>query len=137
MKTEVIEVLSAVESAEFLKLDATIKAGAKTFMEVGHALVKVHEGKLYRAEFGTFKAYAESRGISAKQTYNLMNAVQLTMQLEAENKKVNPVHTDSDRKNIEDLKRSSAKAILELGKINPKKRSKTVGIRMPIPSTGF
>jgi hypothetical protein len=69
---------------QFHKLDDTIKTGAKTFMEVGQALVTMHAGQLYRATFPTFKEYAASRGISRSHDYRLMEAVQTTMQLENE-----------------------------------------------------
>lgn len=113
-----IEELTAADAAKFDSLDAQIKAGSKTFIEVGQALVTMHEGRLYRAEFKTFKEYAESRGIGRRQAYDLMAAVQLTLELES----VRHAAHDQTIANIDVLKKSSAKAILALAKVPKAKR---------------
>ena len=81
MKTEITETLTTPESAEFNRLDKLVAAGAKTFMDVGMALVQIHKGRLYRDQFGTFEAYAASRGIKRREAYKLMTAVQVSLEL--------------------------------------------------------
>ena len=83
--SEIIETLTVEEASEFAKLDKTIKAGASAFLSVGKALVRMHEGKLYRAKFKTFQEYAESRGLSRRAAYRMLEAVQMTMALADEN----------------------------------------------------
>lgn len=47
----------------------------KTFLEVGEALWKIREGKLYRAQFGTFEEYCDKRwNITKRRAYQLMDA---------------------------------------------------------------
>lgn len=62
-------------------MDKLVAAGAKTFMDVGMALVQIHKGRLYRDQFGTFEAYAASRGIKRREAYKLMTAVQISLEL--------------------------------------------------------
>lgn len=114
--------LTISEFSKFQELDETIRHGAKTFMAVGHALVKMHEGKLYRTLFKTFKEYAESRGIGHRQAYRLMEAVQLTLEIE----NVSRGSHDLNAENIEQLKKSSAKTILALAKVPKKSRAKVL-----------
>ena len=102
-----IKPLSKTEGKEFAKLDAVIKTGAKTFMEVGMALVTMHKGKLYRAEFQTFEAYCETRGIKRGQAYNLMSAVQMTLELP----------------NVPHVEQTSVRALRKLATVKPEKRA--------------
>lgn len=76
--------LTKSEATEYKKLDEIIRTGAKTFMEVGSALVAMHEDKLYRDDFGTFEAYCKSRGIQRRQAYKLMTSVQMSFELKNE-----------------------------------------------------
>ena len=46
--------LSTTESRELERCEATIEAGLQTFVEVGTALLKIREGRLYRATHRTF-----------------------------------------------------------------------------------
>tara|TARA_R110002167_G_scaffold42500_1_gene129059 strand:+ start:44 stop:607 length:564 start_codon:yes stop_codon:yes gene_type:complete len=41
--------------------EATIEKGRKTFVEVGKALAKIRDGKLYRETHTTFEAYCQER----------------------------------------------------------------------------
>ena len=120
--SKIIEVLTESEAADFATYTEVIKKGAKTFIEVGKALVKVHEGKLWRADFKSFEEYAETYGVKRRQAFNLMQAVQLTLTLES----VQCTALNATPENIEHLKGSSANAVLELAKVSPKKQAKVL-----------
>jgi len=98
--------LSKPEAQKFTKLDGIIKSGAKTFMEVGNALVDVHKGKLYREKFKTFEAYCASRGIKRRSAYQLMTAVQVSLSLE----------------NVQHAAQSSVRTLNKLATVPPKKQ---------------
>ncbi len=55
--------LTAEESAELARYEEVIdrSRGKVTFVEVGRALLAVRDGRLYRAEYGTFEAYCDQR----------------------------------------------------------------------------
>jgi len=48
-------------NCELLELETIIENGLKTFVDVGLALMKIKEKKLYRQEYGTFEEYCKSR----------------------------------------------------------------------------
>ena len=117
---ENMKLLSAAKSAEYEKLDAIVKSGMKTFLAVGHALVAIHANKFYLKDFKTFDEYAQSRGIKRRQAYNLMTAVQMTLELKSN---VQCTAHDSDHINIEDVEKTSANSLIELSKSPQKKRA--------------
>ena len=53
--------LSTTESAELQQCERTIALGLRTFNDVGHALMTVRDGRLYRAQYQTFEAYCVQR----------------------------------------------------------------------------
>ena len=59
-------VLSTIENQSLTDCERIIEAGQKTFVEVGNALLRIRESRLYRAEFGTFDEYCLSRWGMAK-----------------------------------------------------------------------
>jgi hypothetical protein len=89
-------------------------------MEVGDALMKVRDAKLYRAKFATFEEYTESRGVSIRQAYRYMAAAETAKEL----KNVTNVSHDSDPINIEVIEGASENALNELAKTDPEKRAK-------------
>jgi hypothetical protein len=123
--------MTGAEHSAFQELDDTIRAGAKTFMEVGHALVKMHEKRLYRTLFKTFQEYTESRGIGRRQAYNLMQAVQLTLELQSVHRGAH----DSNAVNIGNLNRASVKGLNQLGKV-PREKRKEVFEKAASKTTG-
>lgn len=50
-------VLTSAQSKRLTKLEATIEAGRKTFIDVGTALAEIRDAKLYLATHKTFEAY--------------------------------------------------------------------------------
>lgn len=110
--------------SEFQRLDSIIASGAKTFMDVGLALVEMHKGRFYLKQFPTFEAYAESRGIKRQSAYRLIEAVQLTLELEA----CPNSDTHRARINIGLLKSSSANAVSKLKRVPKEKRIKVLNL---------
>lgn len=55
------DLMTMSEAAELAEAEQVIERGIKTFTEVGNALLKIRDGRLYRAEFGTFEDYCRER----------------------------------------------------------------------------
>lgn len=63
------------EAAELAEAEEVIERGIQTFTEVGNALLKIRDGRLYRADFGTFEDYCRERwGFSRPRAYQLIEA---------------------------------------------------------------
>jgi hypothetical protein len=61
-----------------------IESGLKTFWQVGEALAKVRDGKLYKAEYGTFEDYCLKRWQMARPTaYQFIEAAAVRENLSA------------------------------------------------------
>src|SRR5262245_52310475 len=74
--------LTTTEKQELVRCEETIEAGLKTFYEVGKALLKIRDMRLYRAEYPTFEAYCQDRwGISRNRAYQNISAVQIVDQI--------------------------------------------------------
>lgn len=67
--------LTVQEETRKAQLEATIERGMQTFVEVGLALMEIRDGRLYRAEFGTFEEYCQERwGWERRHAYRLIDA---------------------------------------------------------------
>ena len=53
--------LTRIEEFEFAQLEEVIARGQESFLEVGEALSKIRDGRLYRKYYGTFQEYCEER----------------------------------------------------------------------------
>lgn len=53
--------LTTTERSRLTALEATVTTGLQSFFEVGQALKEIRDGKLYRAEHGTFEDYCDKR----------------------------------------------------------------------------
>lgn len=53
--------LSAVEKSDLEKCELIIKTGIQTFIEVGNALLKIRDDKLFRQYYDTFEDYCKSK----------------------------------------------------------------------------
>lgn len=75
---EVVDPLTAAESAELAKAEQTIERGLATFVEVGDALAYIRDEQLYRASHGTFEAYCLDRwGMERRRAYQLIDAAEI------------------------------------------------------------
>lgn len=53
--------LTKPEKSVLAECEAEIERGLNNFVEVGNALLRIRNERLYRAEFGTFQEYCEAR----------------------------------------------------------------------------
>jgi hypothetical protein len=68
--------LTPSEQQQLSELETTIEKGMQTFLEVGAALAAVRDGRLYRADYGTFEAYCQERwGMTRRNANHLIGAV--------------------------------------------------------------
>lgn len=82
MTIQIAETLNVIEQTELATLETTIQAGLQKFVEVGAALLRIRDGRLYRAGFGTFENYCRERwGIARRRAYQLMDAAQVVENL--------------------------------------------------------
>lgn len=70
----------AIEATELPELERVIADGLRTFVEVGRALAKIRDGKLYQGEgFKSFEAYCRERWeMSRPRAYSLIEAATVT-----------------------------------------------------------
>jgi hypothetical protein len=72
-----LEPIHISESQRLIELENTIQRGQKQWLEVGLALTEIKERRLYRADYGTFKAYCQAKwGWSDKRAYQLCAAAE-------------------------------------------------------------
>lgn len=77
--------LSESEQSELADCEATIEQGLKTFLDVGQALCKIRDSRLYRASHATFDEYCRDRWqMSRRKADYLIVAAEVTSNL-AEN----------------------------------------------------
>ena len=73
-----VEVLSEVEQAEMRTCEATIEKGWRTFVDVGLALTRIRDDRLFRTEFSSFEAYYRARwDFQHSKVYSLISAAQV------------------------------------------------------------
>lgn len=53
--------LSSTELAALGSYESVIQQGLESFVEVGNALAKIRDGRLYREKFGTFEEYCQAK----------------------------------------------------------------------------
>ena len=76
--------LTLYEQSELQKCEAIIEEGLRTFVDVGGALLKIRDSKLYRDTHSTFEEYCENKwDISKMHAYRLMDAVSVTNNLKS------------------------------------------------------
>ena len=81
--------LSRGETEQFLFYETQIDNGLKTFIEVGEALLKIKENKLYRKDFSTFEEYCKQRwDIGIRQSQRLMSASKVVQNLQEHDQSV-------------------------------------------------
>lgn len=77
-ETAIVSALTAAERDLKAELEATIRAGLATFVEVGQALRQVRDARLYRDDFETFEDYCLGRWqMSRIRGYQLIEAAEV------------------------------------------------------------
>lgn len=75
--------LNISERNELERCEVVIKQGLQTFVEVGQALMLIRDKRLYRAEFGTFDEYCQSKWQMQKAfAYRLIGASEVVRNIE-------------------------------------------------------
>ena len=88
-----VEVLSDAEQAELQANEAVIDMGWQTFVEVGIALARIRDARLYRIEFPTFEAYCREKWeYSRRRADYLITAAQLFRHLRTNCSQIQPGH---------------------------------------------
>lgn len=74
--------LTATESQELAQCEAVIRAGIQSFVDVGNALLRISDGRLYRQTHSTFKEYIEQTyKMSVRKAYQLCEQVEVINEL--------------------------------------------------------
>lgn len=94
--------ITTAEQEALAQLETTIERGLSTFLEVGEALWKIREGKLYRQHHKTFEAYCQKKwGIGKARAYQLMNAAETVKSLPCERSTiVDKITTESQAREL-------------------------------------
>jgi len=67
-QNEDVVVLTQTEATDLDDCEAVIRRGLKTFIEVGTALQKIRDGRLYRTQWSTFEEYLQQRWDMRRET---------------------------------------------------------------------
>ena len=71
--------LEPFEAQELARCETIVQAGIRSFFEVGHALMRIRDLKLYRETHATFEKYLEDRWDYSRQYgYQLIAAAEVT-----------------------------------------------------------
>ena len=70
--------LSRTEQAVLAECESIVERGMESFIEVGNALLRIRNERLYRAEFGTFQEYCEAKWqMSDRHAHRLIDAAEI------------------------------------------------------------
>lgn len=76
--------LTTSEQCELVLAEDKIRAGLDSFIQVGEALARVRDGRLYRETHATFASYCEEKwGLSRRHAYQLIDASEVVENLSA------------------------------------------------------
>jgi hypothetical protein len=118
---ETVEPLSAVEEKQLAKLEGIIHRTSQNTVEFFAALKEIHDKRLYRRHFGTFKDYCEAEfGKTVKAIEIMLRTEGVRQQLLLDS---GPFATQGQPEYQEFVKTAPQKSVRELGKIKPEKRA--------------
>lgn len=107
--------LSLPEAGELERCEAIIERGLRTFTEVGNALLRIRDRRLYRAKHGTFEAYCRERwGFTDRRARMLISAAETVAIIETGT--IVPVlpATESQARPLTTLRGDNGKALPDL-----------------------
>lgn len=88
-----VEVLPEAEQEEFLVCEAAIQKGWRAFADIGLALARIRDKRLYRAEFDSFEEYCQVRWkFGPLKAYRLIAAAQVFASIAALPETPTPEH---------------------------------------------
>jgi hypothetical protein len=77
-----MQTLTKYETSTLQGCEQVIEEGKRTFVDVGNSLMKIRDGKLYRAEFDTFEDYCQKRwGWTRQRSNQLIDAASVVSNL--------------------------------------------------------
>jgi len=104
-------ILTGTEAKRLESLEACIRRGQKTFVEIGLALETIRDEKLYRSDFSTFQDYCKEKwGWDRQRAIQLINASAVVKSLPA---------------NVNNCLQTESQA-RELSKVEPTKRDEVL-----------
>ena len=141
--------LTKEESLLLETCETAIETGIDSFLEVGNALARIRDGKLYRETHGTFADYVRERwNMSSSYAYRIMNMNEVVEDLlpigdipnEAQSRELGKLETPAERAEVwqevieETQGKPTAKAVKEAVE---KRQIDTAETSRPQQSTSF
>lgn len=101
MTGELSAKLSPEESAQLAANEKIIREGLQSFLDVGTALQRIRDGRLYRLRYATFAEYCDERWrISRPRAYELMNAALVVSAIADKNPDLPAVSRESQAREL-------------------------------------
>jgi len=111
--------LTKPESLTLIQCERVIEQGKQTFIEVGTALCRIRDERLYRAEFGSFNEYCEARwGWSDNYARRLISAANI-----AQSVPIGTVSTASQARELANVEPAKRAEVLEKAGEKPTARA--------------
>lgn len=105
-------VLTSGESAALANDERIINRGLISFREAGAALMRIRDGKLYRADHDSFEAYCEKRwGLTRRRAYQLIESSETVASLPE--KVCTMVHNERQVRELAKVPEEKRAAVLE------------------------
>jgi hypothetical protein len=91
--TTAVESLNIQEKNDFEQCEETLQRGLRTFFEVGSALLRIRDGKLYRTSHSTFESYCLDRwSIGRSYAWRVIGAAERVKLLPSETSILKPTN---------------------------------------------
>ena len=104
--------LTQLETTALADLERTIAKGQQTFVEVGLALTRIRDERLYRADYGSFNEYCEARwGWGKDYSNKLISAANVVRSLPAATATI--VATESQARELAKVPESDRAEVVE------------------------
>ena len=125
------ERLSDAERQTLGGLETTIKTHLQSFVDVGTALLRIRDERLYREKGATFEAYCRSEwGFSHQRASQLIEAAAVVRSLPAPAEKSNDPDSVTNQQTATMVAKSgsvvSERVAREVSKVSPEKRAETM-----------
>jgi hypothetical protein len=88
-----LDILSEAEQAEYFACEEVVGTGWNAFYDVGLALARIRDGRLYRMDYDSFEAYCQAKWEYGRRYVDqLISAAQMVRQLRASSSQLKPDH---------------------------------------------
>lgn len=131
------DALTVTEKTQLDALEQVIERGRATFIEVGNALLKIRDSRLYRAEFETFEDYCQARWGWTHRHANQLIAASNVVSLLQDGKSISQIPTATQAIHLAKLEPAQVvnlvkeidldkTSVRELAKIVQEKKTETI-----------